>query len=433
MKFKKILLIVIFFIFNSLANRSVLGLTVVSDQVPEATSSAEDEGEVKATVNLRASVPNSRDDYDISITSTPRREVLPGQEIEYSIFYGCSGGAATEEMTLSVEWLLPEGEVAEFISESASSAYGDTPPQVNLEAGSVIWEINDFPPNATSRKVSFKLKAKDEFEKAGTYPIEVRARLVLPGFVVEDSHRVTVNFPEERIEEAIPEIPATIWRYSQEFFAHPAFKVVFFRFLLVLLFLTLVLTPIILFLYFDLSLAFLPLLLQFIAHRFLVAFGWREKRRVWGRVYHSETKEPLFLVKVSAYNFSGDLLGETLTDRAGGFGFSLPEGRYLLDVTRPSYAVGSLGGEGILLSDNRFLFTWKVGREVEVFLQRKKILPSFWERFFEGFALEVSDFLLLLGLLLSFLNVFLSPSIGSVSVSAFYIFYIFAWTAIVYR
>ncbi|MEA2020194.1 MAG: carboxypeptidase-like regulatory domain-containing protein [Patescibacteria group bacterium] len=433
MKCKIILFIIIFFSFNMLATKRVLGESVVPNSTPQSSPSAKEEGEVKATVNLRASVPNSKDDYEISISSTPRREVLPGQEIEYTIFYGCSGGAATEEMTISVEWLLPEGEVAEFVSESASDAYGGAPPQINLETGSIVWEINDFPPGTTSRKVSFKLKAKDEFEKTGTFPIEVRARLVLPGFVVEDSHRVTVNFPEKRIEEAIPEIPATVWRYSQEFFAHPAFRVVFFRFLLVLLVFTLLFTPVILFLYFDLSLAFLPLLLQFIYHHFLIFFGWRERGRVWGRVFHTETKEPLFLVKVSAYNFSGDLLEETLTDRTGAFGFSLPEGRYLLEVTRPGYAVGSLEGKGIMLADNRFLFTWEVGREVRVFLQRKKILPSFWERFLEGFALQFSDFLLLLGLFLSFLNVFLSLSVSSVMVSTFYIFYLFTWTVVVYR
>lgn len=431
---KKIVFLIIFLSFSLFLYSPVMGLEGVPNEPHEASPSAEEEeGEVEATVDLRASVPNRKDDYEISITSIPRQEVLPGQDIEYTIFYGCSGEAVTEEMTLSVEWLLPEGEVAEFVPESFSTAYGDVVPDVNTEVGSISWNIHDFPPNTTSQKITFRLKAKEDFEQAGTYPIEVRARLVIPGFVVEDAHRVTVNFPEERIEEAIPKIPATVWRYSQEFFAHPAFQVVFLRFLLLLLFLTVIITPVVAFLYFDLSLAFLPFLFWFIVQRFLRFFGWGDKKHPWGHVYHAETKEPLFLVKVSVFNFSGDLLGVTFTNRKGGFGFSLSEGRYLLEVERSGFAVSSLEEGGIMLSGNRLLFTWEVGAVVDVFLQRKKFLPTFWERFFEGFALQFSDFLLLLGLLLSFLNLFLSPSVVGVLISSFYIFYLLVWTAIIYR
>lgn len=394
-----------------------------------------DEGEVKATVDLRASVPNGEEDYHLELESRPRREVLPGNEIVYTIFYGCSGSMPTEKITLSVEWVQPVGRVAEYVPGSASKAYGDALPQVNKEKGSISWEISDFPGDTTSQKISFKLKVKDNFDSSGTFPIELRARMVIPGMVKETVKRVTVTYPEERIEEMFPQVPATVYRYAQEFFSHPVFQTVFFRFLLIFAFLLPFFTLVTALLYLDFPLAFLPFLIPFWLRRFLIFLGVVDHEPVWGRVFWSYSGAAVPLVRVRVFDFSGRELGSTFTNRSGSFGFDLPEDHYLIEVKKPGFSLNSVQKDGIFLTEERFLFKFEQGKDKEAVLnlKRVKFLPIFWERFLEGFALSFSDFLVFLGVGLSITYALLVGSLLSILLACFFFVYLLSWTFLVFR
>ncbi len=413
---------------------AVMGVGSVGASCGESFVVDED-GEVKATVDLRATVPNKKDDYEISLESRPREEVLPGGEIVYTIFYGCFGTLETEKMTLSVEWVLPEGQVAKYVPGSATTAYGDALPQVDKDAKNIIWEISNFPGSTTSKKVSFRLQASEEFREGGTFPIEVRARLALPGFVKETSRRVTVTYPEERVVEMLPQVPATVYRYAREFFAHPAFQTVFHRFLLILALFLPLFTLVVAALYLDFPPAFLPFLVPFLLRKFLVLIGVFDAPPVWGRVFSSAVGSPISLARVRVFDFSGRELGSTFTNRSGSFGFDLPEDHYLVEVRKPGFALETVRKNGIFLSESRFLYKFEPQEKkiVILALKRTKFLSPFWERFLEGFALEFSDFLAFFAFGVSLFYALLVGSTVSILLTSFFFIYLLTWTFVMFR
>jgi hypothetical protein len=65
--------------------------------------------------------------------------------------------------------------------------------------------------------------------------------------------------------------------------------------------------------------------------------GLRRKKRPWGTVYDSVTKQPLDPVYVSLRNLSGKEVATTITDLDGRFGFLVPPGRYTISAKKDNY------------------------------------------------------------------------------------------------
>lgn len=65
--------------------------------------------------------------------------------------------------------------------------------------------------------------------------------------------------------------------------------------------------------------------------------GLRRKKRPWGTVYDSVTKQPLDPVYVSLYSLSHKEVATTITDLDGRFGFLVPPGRYKISARKDSY------------------------------------------------------------------------------------------------
>lgn len=379
-------------------------------------------GEVKPTVVTKATVPNREEDYQLSITSIPREEVLPGQEINYTIFYGCSGGNETSELKLIVTWNLPAGEVVKYIPKSASEAYGDVIPDVELSENKISWRMRNFPARTTSQKVFFKLKAESQFGQAGTFPVEIQARLIAVPITKEVLSVLRVTYPEERAAE----VPLLIWRYLKEVFRGPEFRFVVGQSSLLLL----VLIATLFFLNFlmrkDLGIALFPALLVFLGRWLLGVVGLRRKSPVWGAVYSLDSNEPVFLARVSVYDFSGRRLGVELTNRRGEFGFWLAAKSYLIEVRRPGFAIRSASRDCLVLNETRIIFTWRE-KEQEIFLRKERFLGVFWERFSEAAAGELLDFLLVLGTIFGCLNFYFYPSLPNATLVSLYFLFLFFW------
>lgn len=91
-----------------------------------------------------------------------------------------------------------------------------------------------------------------------------------------------------------------------------------------------------------------------ILNRILVFFQLREKRRFWGIVYDSITKQPLDPVRVSLiYADTGKVEGSCITDLNGRYGFLARPGKLKIFVQRTNYIFPSK----IALGDKDGIYT----------------------------------------------------------------------------
>lgn len=82
---------------------------------------------------------------------------------------------------------------------------------------------------------------------------------------------------------------------------------------------------------------------------------WQKRRRPWGVVYDSVTKEPLDPAYVQLFTTDNKVIQEAITDLDGRYGFLAPEGRYSLTVNKSNYIFPStyrpLLGQDVLYSN----------------------------------------------------------------------------------
>lgn len=82
-----------------------------------------------------------------------------------------------------------------------------------------------------------------------------------------------------------------------------------------------------------------------------VWLGLRRKKRPWGTVYDSVTKQPLDPVYVSLRNQEGNVVATTVTDLDGRFGFLVPPGRYFISARKDDYVFPSQKLSGHMQDD----------------------------------------------------------------------------------
>lgn len=70
---------------------------------------------------------------------------------------------------------------------------------------------------------------------------------------------------------------------------------------------------------------------------FPTLLGFKRRKRPWGTVYDSVTKQPLDPVHVSLIDEKGKEIATTITDIDGRFGFLVPAGRYKIIVNKNNY------------------------------------------------------------------------------------------------
>ena len=91
-------------------------------------------------------------------------------------------------------------------------------------------------------------------------------------------------------------------------------------------------------------------LINYLINLLLQAFGVRKKRKPWGIVYDSATKEPVDLAIVRLFDAKTKILKQTaVTGRSGRFGFQLEKGKYYITVTKKTYIYPSKLIKGALV------------------------------------------------------------------------------------
>jgi hypothetical protein len=91
----------------------------------------------------------------------------------------------------------------------------------------------------------------------------------------------------------------------------------------------------------------LPRLLAHLWNVLLTALGLRKKRKPWGTVYDSQTKQPLDPAYVTLTDMTGKEVASSLTDIDGRYGFVVPPGTYTLSAKKTNYAFPSKKLQGV--------------------------------------------------------------------------------------
>lgn len=129
------------------------------------------------TITVTGTVAARPSDFQLAILSSPpsATTVNQNQTITYTITYGSSLAYATP-MTIKASWTQgtiqsqssPSVDIADYVLNSASNAYGNTLPVVNPTNKTITWSITSFPGNTTNQTVTFQLKTNASYTGAST-------------------------------------------------------------------------------------------------------------------------------------------------------------------------------------------------------------------------------------------------------------------------
>lgn len=171
----------------------------------------------------------------------------------------------------------------------------------------------------------------------------------------------------------------------------------------------------------------------------LSSLGIRKKRRPWGTVYDSQTKQPLDPAYVALTDSTGKEVASALTDIDGRYGFVVPAGQYTLSVRKTHYTFPSkklssssdelytnlyygtpitVATDGAVIMHNipldRDGFDWN-----EYVKQTQGRLTFFRAR--DLLIARISSFFFIIGGILSFLSLFLVPTTLNIIVLCIYV------------
>ncbi len=166
-------------------------------------------------------------------------------------------------------------------------------------------------------------------------------------------------------------------------------------------------------------------------------FGTRKRRRNWGTVYDSETKQPLDPVLVVLKDLSGKEIASTVTDIDGRYGFVAPPGEYVLEVRKenfsfPSKKISPTGkdiiydnlyfGNSFTVTPDKAFVSMDIPMDQENFDQNQYYKVTKKGMYFfskhEIFWVHITGFLFYAGLVFSLANVYINPSSLNVTIMA---------------
>lgn len=151
---------------------------------------------------------------DFSIRIVPDRvgEVNPGKVVTYTIYYQNSGNQPAQDLTLGVNWSFKDDTVAEYVLNSAETAYSGSLPSVDLINQTISWSISTLPSDAGLQQTSFQLLTGETHPYPGTYFFYVDGQLALLGSRVATAERVvnSVTYQEGLPPVGPPVAPAGV-------------------------------------------------------------------------------------------------------------------------------------------------------------------------------------------------------------------------------
>jgi hypothetical protein len=169
--------------------------------------------------------------------------------------------------------------------------------------------------------------------------------------------------------------------------------------------------------------------------------GFKRRRRPWGTVYDSVTKQPLDPVHVTLLDESGKEVATTITDLDGRFGFLVPAGKYKISVKKTDYVFPSIKmtgkntdelyadlyfGEEIYINGEEDLVIKNIPMDAvkfnwNEFEKKNKGLLRFYSKF-DLFLAKLSSILFFAGFVMSLVMIFFSSLLINYILAGFYVF-----------
>jgi len=145
-------------------------------------------------INVTASVPPQVSDLPIVIEPLDLDTQLPQNTVlSYKITYGLTT-TPSFPLTIQAQWSkgtiegnpTPSVNILDYVTSSASNAYGNTPPVIDTVNNTITWTISSIPGNTTNQTVTFQLKTNDSYTGDGVVNLNVATRTTSESTVTPD-------------------------------------------------------------------------------------------------------------------------------------------------------------------------------------------------------------------------------------------------------
>src|SRR5581483_3268896 len=151
-------------------------------------------------VAITGTVNPTKANFPLSISVSPSQsEYNQNSVITYTINYGNTfGGSSLSNFTIVANWskdnpVNSSVDILDYIDNSATKAYANTPAVVDLNNKQITWTISNFPANTTNQSVSFQLKTNSNYKDPSLVQFSVSAHII-NSYITTPDVSITQNY-----------------------------------------------------------------------------------------------------------------------------------------------------------------------------------------------------------------------------------------------
>lgn len=141
------------------------------------------------TLTVTGTVVPRSSDFQLSITPSTSETLSQNKSTTYTITYG-SNLLYADSITIEAYWSqgtvsgasTPTIDGLDYVSGSATNAYGSTTPIINLTSQKISWTISSFPSQTTNKQVTFQLKTNGNYTSTNSVTFPIKVRLIASNF-----------------------------------------------------------------------------------------------------------------------------------------------------------------------------------------------------------------------------------------------------------
>lgn len=152
-------------------------------------------------IGVTATVPANPTDFSatLNLNNPSNNSFSQNTELSYTLQYASHLSNATG-VTVEAEWELgkvsgsttPTEDILDYVVGSASNAYNNTPPVIDIVNRKISWNINSLPAGS-SQSVNFRLRTNSSYRNTLPVTFSVNGRVLGPGTQTADS-TITSNY-----------------------------------------------------------------------------------------------------------------------------------------------------------------------------------------------------------------------------------------------
>jgi len=150
------------------------------------------------TVNVSSTVIPHNSDFQKSISQDQTSTIPQNTTITYTVTYG-SHLLYADQLKIEASW--DQGTISgntsstisglDYVTGSASQAYNNTTPVVDLTNNKIDWNISSFPANTQNKTVTFQLKTNSSYTGSPTVTFPISVKLINPNITTSSASVTT--------------------------------------------------------------------------------------------------------------------------------------------------------------------------------------------------------------------------------------------------